>query len=183
MDIPIETIWEEFGGKLLSFIRARVEDEETAEDLRQDVFLRIHKRMRDLREDEKLQAWVYQIARNAVIDYYRGRRKTSVLSESLAVEEEEDETMDASAELAGSMRTMIEELPIPYREALYLTELEGLTQLELANRLNISLSGAKSRVQRGREKIKASLLKCCHFEFDRYGRVVDYWEHCCCCHS
>lgn len=70
---------------------------------------------------------------------------------------------------------MMEELPEKYREALHLTEIQGLTQKELAERLNISLSGAKSRVQRAREKLKGVLLECCHVEVDRRGKVMD-WE-------
>jgi RNA polymerase sigma-70 factor (ECF subfamily) len=66
---------------------------------------------------------------------------------------------------------MIHSLPGPYREAILLTELEGLSQVELARRLNISVSGAKSRVQRGRQQLKEMLLDCCEFETDRRGRV------------
>ena len=69
---------------------------------------------------------------------------------------------------------MVESLPDDYRQALLLTEYEGLTQRELAERLGLSVSGAKSRVQRAREKLKEMLLDCCHFEFDRLGRVIDY---------
>jgi RNA polymerase sigma-70 factor (ECF subfamily) len=68
---------------------------------------------------------------------------------------------------------MIRTLPEPYRDALVLTEFEGLTQKEMAARLGISLSGAKSRVQRGREQLKRMLLARCEFEFDRLGRIID----------
>jgi RNA polymerase sigma-70 factor, ECF subfamily len=76
---------------------------------------------------------------------------------------------------------MVNELPEPYRQALLLTEYQGLNQKQMAERLGISVSGAKSRVQRAREKLRDMLLNCCHFEFDRRGRIVDYYEHCCCC--
>jgi RNA polymerase sigma-70 factor (ECF subfamily) len=85
------------------------------------------------------------------------------------------------AELAPSVAAMVNALPEPYREALYLTEYQGLSQRELAARLGISLSGAKSRVQRAREKLKQLLLDCCHFEFDRLGRIIDYQPRCTCC--
>ena len=68
---------------------------------------------------------------------------------------------------------MIEGLPDAYREAIVLTEFEGLTQKELADRLGISLSGAKSRVQRARGQLKQMLLGCCQFEFDRRGGIID----------
>jgi RNA polymerase sigma-70 factor (ECF subfamily) len=91
----------------------------------------------------------------------------------------EDRFDDVVSELIPCIQEMIDDLPADYRQALILTEYEGLTQKELAQRLGISLSGAKSRVQRAREKLKIMLLNCCHFEFDRLGRVVDYEPHCC----
>ncbi len=78
---------------------------------------------------------------------------------------------------------MVERLPDDYREALLFTEYEGLTQKELAERLGVSYSGAKSRVQRAREKLKTMLLACCHFEFDRLGKVIDYQPRCACCRN
>lgn len=162
------------------FIRSRVEDEAAAEDILQEVFLRIHTRMDTLTDPNRLESWVFQIARNAVIDHYRRRRELEEIPETVPAEDELVEP-DAADDLASSMRGMVDELPEPYRQALILTEYEGLTQAELAERLGISLSGAKSRVQRARQRIKDELLACCHFELDRYGRVIDYWEHCCCC--
>ena len=78
---------------------------------------------------------------------------------------------------------MIQELPAKYQEALRLTEFEGLTQNALAQRLGLSLPGAKSRVQRAKEQLKEILLQCCHFEFDRLGKIIDYRPNCDCCSS
>lgn len=171
MNATVEQIWHEFAEKLGQFIRARVSDPATAEDILQDVFVKIQKRLGQLQDPAKLQSWIYLIARNAVIDHYRQRKDTVEMSETLAGEPEL-----ASAELDGlkaAFRRMIYSLPEPYREAVVLTELEGLTQKELASRLGISLSGAKSRVQRARQQLKEMLLACCRFEFDRRGGVVD----------
>ncbi len=179
----LETIWDQTSAKLKAFILHRVEDEAAAEDLLQEVFLRVHQNMSSLKDSEKLESWLYQITRNVIIDHYRSRRIHSELPETLADPQELFIEDDAVAELSGSMLDMVNELPSPYREALLLTEYEGLSQQDLATKLGISLSGAKSRIQRARQKIKDSLLTCCHFEFDRYGRVVDYWEACCCCSS
>lgn len=179
----LESIWDQTSAKLKSFILNRVEDEAAAEDLLQEVFLRVHQNMSSLKDSEKLESWLYQITRNVIIDHYRSRRAHTELSETLVDPQEIYVEDDAVAELSGSLLEMVNELPSPYREALLLTEYDGLSQQDLAMKLGISLSGAKSRVQRARQKIKDSLLTCCHFEFDRYGRVVDYWEACCCCSS
>lgn len=176
----LESIWEGFHTRLHRFIRSRVEDDAAAEDILQDVFLRIHGRMDTLSDSSRLESWIFQIAHNAIIDHYRRRRELNEIPETLPAENDLIEP-DAADVLASSLREMVEELPEPYRQALILTEYEGLKQAELAERLGISLSGAKSRVQRARQRIKDELLACCHFEFDRYGRVIDYWKHCCCC--
>jgi len=177
----LETLWADVSTELRVFIRSRVEDDAAADDLLQEVFVRIHQNMARLRESERIHSWVYQIARNAIIDHYRSRRNLTALPEMLPDPTDLFQVADAAEELTGSIRQMVEALPEPYREALLLTEFEGLSQQELANRLGISLSGAKSRVQRARQRIKDELLTCCHFEFDRYGRVIDYWQRCCCC--
>src|SRR5262252_2378026 len=88
---------------------------------------------------------------------------------------------DIVSELLPCIRAMVLSLPAQDRQALILTEYQGLTQKELAQRLGLSLSGAKSRVQRAREKLKQQLLACCHFELDRRGHIIDYQPRCVCC--
>jgi RNA polymerase sigma-70 factor, ECF subfamily len=171
MSATVEHIWHEFAEKLGQFIRARVSDPATAEDILQDVFVKIQRRLGQLQDPDKLQSWIYLIARNAVIDHYRTRKETVEVPETLPAQPAED---DPEIEgLKASFRRMIYSLPEPYRDALVLTELQGLTQKEMAERLGVSLSGAKSRVQRGREQLKEMLHECCTFEFDRRGRVLE----------
>jgi RNA polymerase sigma-70 factor, ECF subfamily len=167
----LEEIWNESAGQLRRFIQRRVSNPELAEDILQDVFVRISKRLERLEERAKIHGWLYLIARNAIIDHYRTRRETVELPETLAVEE--DFAPGELEELKAAFRRMIHSLPGPYREAILLTEFEGLSQVELARQLGISVSGAKSRVQRGRQQLKEILLDRCHFEFDRRGRVFD----------
>ena len=171
MNATLEHIWHEFAVKLGQFIRSRVADSATAEDILQEVFVKIQKRLEQVQDPAKLEGWIYLIARNAIIDHYRTRKETVEVSESLPAEPDSND--GELAELKASFRRMIYSLPEPYREAVVLTEFEGLTQQELAKRLNISLSGAKSRVQRGRAQLKQMLDECCSFEFDRRGKVID----------
>lgn len=171
MTVSVENIWQEFSAKLRQFIRGRVQDDATADDILQDIFLKIQTRLGQLEDSSKLQGWIFLMARNAIIDHYRTRKETVEVPETLA-----DETATDDADIEGlklAFRRMIDALPEPYREAIILTELEGLPQKELAERLGISVSGAKSRVQRGREQLKRALMECCQFEFDRRGRVID----------
>ncbi len=167
-----EQVWQDYHSRLHQFILSRVNYSADAEDILQDVFLRIHHHIDTLNDTEHLQAWIYRIARNAIVDHYRARRPTETLPPDLQAPETEE--ADIHREIAGCLAPMIEALPERYRHALRLTELEGLTQKDLAARAGLSLSGAKSRVQRGRALVRTMLLDCCHFEFDRQGQVVDY---------
>ena len=174
-----ETVWEEFNTGLKRFILKHVQDEPSAEDILQDVFLKIHTLIGSLRESDKLQGWIYQIARNAITDYYRTHKPTSDLPEMPYIPE--DPFDDVVSDLLPYVKKLVDNLPHDYRQALILTEYEGLTQRELAEKLGISVSGTKSRVQRAREKVKLMLLRCCHFQFDRLGRIIDYESNCDCC--
>lgn len=174
-----EKVWEEFNTELKRFILKRVPDEPSAEDILQDVFLKIHSHIDTLREEEKLQSWIYQIARNAITDYYRTHKATPDMPARPYVPE--DPFDDVVSDLIPFVKELVDSLPADYRQALILTEYQGLTQRELAERLGISVSGAKSRVQRAREKVKIMLLNCCHFQFDRLGRIIDYEPNCDCC--
>ncbi|GHO52678.1 RNA polymerase sigma factor SigZ [Ktedonobacter robiniae] len=180
----IESAWQTLHDPLYRFIRRRVATEEQAEDLLQEVFLKMHTQIGSLREHDKLERWMYQIARNLIIDHYRKGRQDIPLEdaeEMLPLDEIPEE--DLQAQLAASVAAMIACLPHDYQEALLLTEMQGVSQKELAMRLGLSFSGAKSRVQRAREKLKQMVLDCCHIEFDRLGRVIDYYSHCGCCQT
>jgi RNA polymerase sigma-70 factor (ECF subfamily) len=177
-----EEIWEAFHAPLQQFIRRRVPDDPTAEDLLQEVFLKIHQHIGGLKDARQLEGWLYRLTRNIIIDYYRTQRQTETLESAgeLALPEELPDE-DIVSELLPSVRAMVYNLPAQDRQALILTEYHGLTQKELAERLGISLSGAKSRVQRARERLKQQLLDCCHFELDRRGHILDYQSRCASC--
>ena len=175
-----ENLWERYNRQLLAFIRSRVSDDTEAEDLLQEVFVRIHLNLCCLRDLSKLESWVYQITRNAITDHYRLRKDPIEIPETLSIEDEHPDE-EPEAEIASSLKELVLQLPPAYREALLLTEFGELNQKALAEKLGISISGAKSRVQRGRQMLRDMLLACCHFELDRGGRIIAYQERCCCC--
>ena len=171
----IEQIWKEYHTVLHRFIQSRVGDMAATDDILQEVFIKIYSRIDTLKENSKIQSWIYQITRNAIIDYFRARKKTEELSEDFPAPGI-DETEKARQEIATCLLPMIQNLPEIYRQALMLSEIELLTQKQFAEKQGISLSGAKSRVQRGRTMLKDMLLECCHFEHDHKGKVIDYEE-------
>lgn len=176
MPVTSEAVYERFDEDLRRFVRARVGDPDAAEDVLQNVYLKIHSRIDTLQDEEKVGAWVYRVTRNAVKDHYRARKPTAELAEAPAAPENPSDAERLERELSRTVCNMLEGLPPEGREALLLTEYDGLTQKELAGRLGIGLSGAKSRVQRARTRLKAMLLDCCHFELDRRGHVTNYYD-------
>ncbi|MEM8782366.1 MAG: RNA polymerase sigma factor SigZ [Planctomycetota bacterium] len=180
-DKPISTeqIWELFSDKLRGFLRKRIPDDQIAEDLLQETFLRIHKNLVALDDSQRITAWLYQIARNLVTDHYRSRGRSTTETDTnweQIADEIDDEAENLNDEVEGWLPKMIDLLPETQREAVRMYELGGITQQEIADRLNISLSGAKSRIQRGRQQLRSLLFDCCSFENDRRGNIIDYTQ-------
>ncbi len=169
-----EQIWRQYHEGMRDFILSRVGDEAASDDILQEVFIRVHTRIDSLKDDGKIRSWIYRIARNAIVDHYRSQKNTSALPEGLAAAED-DATDRTRGEIESWLVPMIQTLPEPYRQALLLSEIDGFTQKEVAQRQKLSLSGAKSRIQRGRGMLKKLLVDCCRFEFDHRGKVID-WE-------
>ena len=178
--VVTEDLWRELHDGLFAFVRRRVDSDPNAEDVLQEIFFRIHTNLRSVKHSENIHAWVYRIARNAIADHYRALKQVAHAVRAAAVSRDEPpfETDDlepgAPAELAGCMRPLLEELPEPSAEAIVLTELGDLTQTAAAERLWLSVSGMKSRVQRGRSRLRELLLDCCDVELDRRKRVIGY---------
>jgi RNA polymerase sigma-70 factor (ECF subfamily) len=188
MERSTEHVWSVMSDELARFIRRRVESPEVAADLLQETFVRIHDAIDDLRDDDRLAAWVYRIARNVIIDHYRAARRETTLPGDAADPDDNPGIGSAApdnlnATVGGWLSEMIATLPEPYRATMELAEGEGLTQQAIADRLGLSLSGAKSRVQRGRTLLRRMLLDCCHVELDRYGNVIEVERRrgCPCC--
>jgi len=175
--LSTEHIWELLSAKLRSFLLQRVSDPQVAEDLLQETFLRIHKKVDDIEDEQRMTAWVFQIARNLVIDYYRskGRDPTATMPDDVEAPTHEEDNLNEV--VMGWLPAMIAQLPDTYREAVELYELKEMPQQQIAEQLNISLSGAKSRVQRGRAKLKSLLFECCSFDRDSHGNVIEYTKN------
>lgn len=178
-----QQVWEEVHESLRGFIAKRVSNETEVDDILQDIFLRMYAQIDSLRDPGRVMAWLHQIARHCIVDYYRSRGRRREVPAGLAEEVERaappvgptsDDTGQLSRELAACLRPMLDRLSRDYREAVTLVELEGLTQQAAATRIGLSLSGMKSRVQRGRKQLKRMLEECCLVELDRRGGVAGY---------
>lgn len=174
IDAATRGAWRDLEAELRPFVARRVRAQTDVDDILQDVFLRMQRGLAGLRDDERFGPWVYRIARNAIADHQRVAARHRVASgeppEEAAPEADDDRAIER--ELAGYVAAFVALLPSPYREALTLTELEGLTQREAAEMLGITLSGMKSRVQRGRAQLREALEACCEIALDARGKVV-----------
>lgn len=174
------TALNELSDELRRYIRRHVGDDASAEDLAQEVLLRAHVHRDDLPTPEALRHWTFRVAANVVIDHHRRRdRAPAVGGESSAVARVADGGVDDDGRgqgraLASCAKRMVETLPERYRKAVELVELAGMTQQQAAPVLGLSVSGAKSRVQRGRAELRRRLLDCCRVELDARGGVIDY---------
>lgn len=175
-----EELWQGMHDGLRAFIAKRVSDQGHIDDILQDVFERVHRQLDTVNDPRRIVSWMYQVTRNAIIDYYRKPGRRHEISAGLSADIEtfggglQAETADSGAELAGCLRPMVERLSRDYRVAITLVEFEGLTQQAAAKRMGISLSGMKSRVQRGRKQLKQMLDDCCLIQLDGRRAVIGY---------
>jgi RNA polymerase sigma-70 factor (ECF subfamily) len=170
-----DSVWTHLSSDLRQFIRRRVSDDHAADDLLQETFMRVHRGLAALQETDRLAAWVYQIARNVIRDHHRKSSSPAVdLAAADPADVADDPSVRPACRCAGWLTEMVRALPDRYREAVQLSEIEGRSQQEVAEGLGLSLSGAKSRIQRGRAMLKQMLQQCCHFEFDGRGNMLDY---------
>ena len=177
IDLTTERIWRELSDRLRQFIWSKVASHADADDILQQVFLRIHQKLGDLGQSDRLEPWVFQIARNAIVDHYRSKRWTGV-DDAMPLQHEtnKDSDQNLNAEIAGCVAALIAHLPEDQRRAVTMYELLELSQKEIAAQESISVSGAKSRIQRGRKALIEKLHECCQFNLDRRGNVIDAWR-------
>lgn len=177
--LDAEAAWLDLRRRLFGFIARRVRDPSAAEDILQEIMLRIHRNAGELESTSALGVWVHQIARNAIADHYRSATVRRELPSGVVLDREDEPASEADgpelrSELAACLAPLLERLPAIQREALILTELEGLSQASAAARVGISASGMKARVQRARAQLKELLVDCCEIELDRRGGITSY---------
>ena len=180
--VAADQLWRELHGRLRAFIGVRVSDPEAADDVAQEVLLRLHRSMDTLRAEDRLDAFAYRIARNAIIDHYRARataKETPEAPDELVErvdadgDSEQEPQGGAREELARCLAPLIRQLPEPYREALTLTDLGKLSQVEAAQVVGLSVPGMKARVQRARAQVHELLTGCCAVALDSRRQISD----------
>lgn len=163
--------------RLSYFIGKYINDRDDVEDIIQEVFLKVLENADSIQNVSKLENWIFQVTRNLINDYYRKKNKSDIVDFC-------DDCMPGNRQPKQVFRTstlnyvneLVENLPEEQKDIILKVEFGGIKLIEYAESKGISYSSAKSRIQRARLRIKTQLLECCHFEIDKNGNVLDYWE-------
>ena len=167
-----EVIWLDHSKELKRFVLSKIKDKNTVNDILQDVFLKLHSKIDTLKSEDKVKPWLYQITRNTITDHFR-KHKFPININEIDIEEKEG-VQKVSEQFSACVKPHLDKLPVIYKEALTKTEFQNYSQLQLAKELNISYSGAKSRVQRAKELLKKYFMECCDISTDKYGNVLNF---------
>jgi RNA polymerase sigma-70 factor (ECF subfamily) len=172
--------WNRLRADIGRLVARRVPNAADVEDVVQEVLIRVWRHGSRLRDEERFGAWLSRVAHTATADHLRSRGRYALF----AYDDErvpEEAAVPASAGddgqvmkglIAAVLRPFVDQLPPRYREVMTLSELDGLSHAAIAERLSLSVSGVKSRVQRGREQLKDALERCCEFALDARGAPV-----------
>lgn len=168
----VAPVFLEYEKQLKRFVRKHVKDNSHSDDILQQLYLKIYRNCEQLQGINNMNAWLYQITRNAVNDFFRENSKVVALVDDAEIADANENENLVRQEMEALVLPLIQLLPEEYSEALILSEIEGISQKEIAEKLGISYSGAKSRVQRGREKLKQKFMECCILELDKSGQLI-----------
>lgn len=167
----VEQAWYEYQAKLFLFIRSKVDTPESAEDILNDVFLSLIKKTDDNDVLHNVGSWLYHVTKHKIVDYYRTKKTFEELPDDLTAEHED---VSAIRQLSACILPMIKALPSTYQAPLILSEIEGKKYKTVADELGLTLAATKSRILRGRGKLRNSLISCCTLYRDSTGNIVDY---------
>lgn len=171
----IQHIHREFGEHLKNFIRTKVKVEDDVLDIYQDVILKIITRIDTLQKTESLKSWIFTITNNQIIDYHRKRKPIADIDDFDDTSLKNTNQEDASAYhlMEGCIHSLIAQLPEEYKTIVEQSEIKGISQKELAESLGMNYVTLRSKVQRGRDRLKKMLNDSCLIEQAALGTVTD----------
>jgi RNA polymerase sigma-70 factor (ECF subfamily) len=173
--MEVKSIHHEFHKLLSNYISVRINDRDDAADVLQEVFIKIALRLSALTNKEKLKSWIFAITRNAITDYYRKNagRINSGITDTIMDETADDSDTDTTQGLDRCLQSFIGNLPAEYRDIIIDSEIQGIKQKDLAVKYNLAYPSVRSRVQRGRTRLKEMFVECCKIETDSRGNILE----------
>ncbi|MDD2919164.1 sigma-70 family RNA polymerase sigma factor [Rhodoferax sp.] len=167
----LTTAWTLHAAELRGWLRHRVGNDALADDLLQDLFLKALRQGERFCDLHNARAWLFEVARNLLADQLRVAHHMVDLPEDLAAQSDDTDTVDT---LTACLPRVLSELSPQDREAITLCDLQGMAQADFARASGLSLSAAKSRVQRARVRLRAQMSQACQVQMDEVGRVADF---------
>lgn len=161
-------IWETYSQDIKRFILSKTKDETVANDILQDTFIKVHTKLHTLKDSNKLKSWLFSVARYTLMDYL----KTSKVKIEFNDFDTEDVPENHEHTEKDCLRGILVNLPKKYREPIFLADIMGLKQKEVAKKLSLPLPTVKSQIQRGRQKIAEGFMDCCGYEMSEQGYLV-----------
>jgi len=162
-------LWETYHSDIMRFIFSKVKNEQVTNDLVQETFIKAHSKLDGLNDESKVKSWLFTIARNTTMDYFKKNAKTVSLKGYDIIDEfGEEEKHSAKDCLPG----IIKHLPKKYRDPLFLSDIKGMKQAEVAKQLSLPLATVKSQIQRARKLITQGYMDCCDYSLNDKGFLV-----------
>ena len=194
-ELRFQQVYDEYHAKIFRYL-TRIVGQSEAEDLTQEVFVKVGQSLETFRGESQLSTWIYRIATNAALDRLRqpsvrhGGEKllpVEAIAEIKADADIQTGELKASteqrlirSEMNGCIREIIQTLPEQYRSVIVLSELEGLKDSEIAEILGLTLQTAKMRLHRARAKLRKELAAACVFYRDEQNEFAcDRKSHSC----
>jgi RNA polymerase sigma-70 factor (ECF subfamily) len=170
--MQLDQIWQDYSGALRGFLRKRVANEADVDDLLQEILIKTHAHLSDVRDPAALRAWLFQVARNATVDFYRKRGKAQTVNAGDLWYGQAEE-VGALQELEGCVNVFLSALSPQDAELLRAVDLDGRRQKDVAAEMGLSYSTLKSRVQAAREKMADQYRACCAIELGAKGEILE----------
>ncbi|WP_024771066.1 sigma-70 family RNA polymerase sigma factor [Aquimarina macrocephali] len=170
--MQFESIWEEYKKPLLNFIKTKIGDKDIGEDILQDVGIKLYTALRKSEKINNHKSWLFQVTRNTIADYYR---KNKIPTTIIEYQPEIPETSIPNVCVCDLSGFVIQNyVPQQYGEALYLSDIEQKPQKEISKILDLSLTATKSRIQRGRKKLKELVTDCVDISYNKKGQITGF---------
>lgn len=164
----VDLNWNNVQSQLKGFVYKRVKDKALTEDIVHDVFLKVQAKIHQVKESDKLFGWIYQVTRNTITDHFR-KNSRSINPKDIDWESSPPNFNDC---VSNAISELIPTLDEKYRIPLEMTELQNMSQMEVAEKLGLNYTTAKARVQRARQILKDKLEEILIIKTDGYGNVI-----------
>ncbi|NOH78216.1 RNA polymerase sigma factor SigZ [Vibrio sp. RE86] len=173
-NLTLEEVWGQYQKALKSFLHSKVSNPDDVDDLQQEILLKTHQNLSSVKDADSVKSWLFQLANRTIIDFYRKRARQQRDSELQAEDlwfEQEEATLEQ--EMAECIKPFVDALPSDQSSLIDAVDLQGESQKRLAEKVGVSYSTLKSRVQKGRLELRKLFEDCCTLQLDKHGNVME----------